>query len=146
MLNGSAIIVIVPAFREEAHVGDVVRTMPAFVDRILVVDDASDDRTGEKARGARVTVIRHASRRGVGAAITTGYRAALAMTTNDTDALVVMAGDGQIHPDDLEHVVSPIVRGRADYVKGDRFGDPHVRSRMGLPRWIGGQVFTRRAA
>ena len=54
-----------------------------------------------------------------------------------------MAGDGQMDPNELEAVALPIVTGAADYVKGDRFGDPTVRQSMGLPRWIGGQVFTR---
>jgi hypothetical protein len=54
-----------------------------------------------------------------------------------------MAGDGQMHPDDLEGVVHPIAHRRADYVKGDRFRVEGVRKAMGLPRWIGGQVFSR---
>ncbi len=147
MLARAAVVVVVPAFQEEAHVARVIETMPSFVDRIVVVDDGSDDATSERARGARghapVTLLRHAKRSGVGAAIVTGYREALARTSQDRDAIAVMAGDGQMHPDDLEGVVAPIVHGRADYVKGDRFGVSGVRSAMGTPRWIGGQVFSR---
>jgi glycosyltransferase involved in cell wall biosynthesis len=120
--------------------------MPAFVDLVLVVDDGSGDRTSEEARAvgdARVRVLRHPRRRGVGAAIATGYRAALAETTHPRDAIAVMAGDGQMDPDDLERVVAPIVKGEADYVKGDRFGARETRASMGLPRWVGGQVFSR---
>lgn len=146
MLSGRNVHVVVPAFREEAHVGRVVETMPSFVDRIFVVDDGSPDRTSERARAAgaapRVEVIRHAVRRGVGAAITTGYLAALRETTHPADALCVMAGDGQMAPEDLERVALPIVRGEADYVKGNRFGSAGVRRAMGLPRWFGGQVFS----
>lgn len=139
-------VVIVPAFREEAHVAGVIATMPAFVDAIVLVDDGSPDRTSEHARAIgdpRLHVERHPARRGVGAALTTGYRRALALTSRPTDAICVMAGDGQMDPDELESVALPIVRSVADYVKGDRFGDPTVRRSMGLPRWIGGQVFTR---
>ncbi|MBX3204413.1 MAG: glycosyltransferase family 2 protein [Labilithrix sp.] len=146
MLNERRVIVVVPAFQEEAHVGSVIATMPSFVDHVVVVDDASTDRTSAIAHGAgdrRVRVVRHPERRGVGAAIATGYAAALELTTRDDDAIAVMAGDGQMAPDDLERVVSPIVSGEADYVKGDRFGEPGVRRAMGLPRWIGGQVFSR---
>jgi glycosyltransferase involved in cell wall biosynthesis len=160
MLEGSLVVVIVPAFQEEEHVGRVVATMPAFVDHVVVVDDGSSDATSARAReasalslgareadagarGARVRVVRHAERRGVGAAIATGYREALALGGRPTDALCVMAGDGQMDPDELARVAGPIARGEADYVKGDRFGDPSVRSRMGLPRWVGGQVFSR---
>lgn len=137
---------VVPAFLEEAHVADVVSTMPSFVDAIVLVDDGSPDRTSERARAlgdGRLSIERHAVRRGVGAALTTGYRAALALTSGPTDALCVMAADGQMDPSDLEAVALPVVRGTVDYVKGDRFGDPGVRASMGLPRWIGGQVFTR---
>jgi hypothetical protein len=54
-----------------------------------------------------------------------------------------MAGDGQMAPSDLEAVALPVVRGLADYVKGDRFSDASARASMGSARWIGGQVFTR---
>lgn len=151
MIEGRRVTVVVPAFDEERLVGNVVRTMPAFVDRIVVIDDGSSDRTSERAREAgdpRVEVIRHVRRRGVGAAIATGYRAALdeREPTDATDAIAVMAGDGQMDPDDLRRVVLPIVTGEADYVKGDRFGDEATMRAMGLPRFIGGQVFSRLTA
>ena len=152
MIEGRRVIVVVPAFEEERLVGGVIRTMPSFVDRILVVDDGSGDRTSEEARAVgdrRVEVIRHARRRGVGAAIASGYRVAADERPNERepahphDAIAVMAGDGQMDPEDLRRVVLPIVRGEADYVKGDRFGDRATRAAMGLPRWFGGQVFSR---
>ena len=139
-------MVVVPAFHEELHVGRVIETMPRFVDDILVIDDGSADRTGAVALATgdeRVHVEPHPRPRGVGGALITGYRLALRRTSRPTDALCVMAGDGQMDPNDLERVALPIVRGEADYVKGDRFRDPTVRRSMGLPRWIGGQVFTR---
>jgi glycosyltransferase involved in cell wall biosynthesis len=148
MIAGRRVIVVVPAFDEERLVGGVVRTIPDFVDRVVVVDDGSADRTAGEARASgdpRVEVVRHPYRRGVGAAIATGYRAAIDEPVADghaTDAIAVMAGDGQMDPDDLRRVVLPIVRGEADYVKGDRFGDDSTRSAMGLPRWIGGHVFS----
>jgi glycosyltransferase involved in cell wall biosynthesis len=146
MLSNRIVVVVVPAFQEEAHIGAVLRTMPIFVDHIVVVDDASTDRTSEVARtlgDPRVQLLRHDRRSGVGAAIASGYKAALAVTTHPDDAIAVMAGDGQMSPDDLELVALPILTGAADYVKGDRFGEPGVRGTMGFPRWLGGQVFSR---
>lgn len=146
MLHHRTVSVVVPAFQEEAHIGRVLETMPAFVDHVLVVDDGSADRTGEIARAAadaRVRVLRHAVRSGVGKAIATGYLAALELSAHPDDAVAVMAGDAQMDPGDLARVVTPIVSGEADYVKGTRFGEPGVRSTMGLPRWFGGQVFSR---
>lgn len=145
MLQHRKVIVVVPAYCEESHVAKVVRSMPAFVDRIIVVDDGSPDATSARARDVgdpRLEVIRHEVRSGVGAAITTGYRAALGHTRTDEDAIAVMAGDGQMDPDDLATVVGPIVRGEAEYVKGDRFGEPGIRGTMGFSRWLGGQVFS----
>ncbi len=152
MLGGARVVVVVPAFREEAHVARVVSTMPAYVDRIVLVDDASTDRTvdvaeaAERSPGTTLDVVRHHRRRGVGAAIASGYRAALDEPGNENDAFCVMAGDGQMHPDDLEAVARPVVERRAAYVKGERFSAPGVREAMGLPRWIGGQVFSRLTA
>lgn len=149
MIASRRVVVVVPAYEEAALVGRVVATMPPFVDAVVVVDDGSSDGTSEEARrpgDPRVEVVRHARRRGVGAAIATGYRRALALTDDPQDVIAVMAGDGQMHPDDLAAVVLPVARGEADYVKGDRFSDPGVRRAMGLPRWIGGQVFSRLTA
>jgi glycosyltransferase involved in cell wall biosynthesis len=145
MLAGARVVVIVPCFDEEDRVGRVVETMPGFVDRIFVVDDGSRDSTAARAQiDPRVRLLRHAKRSGVGAALVTGYRAAIAESgENDHDAFCVMAGDGQMAPGDLEHVALPIVRGEADYVKGERFTTPGVRQSMGLPRFIGGRVFSR---
>jgi glycosyltransferase involved in cell wall biosynthesis len=146
VLLGSKVVVVVPAFCEEAHVAKVIATMPPFVDAVVLVDDGSPDGTGARAREVgdpRLVIERHPSRRGVGAALTTGYRRALALTSSPTDALCVMAGDGQMRADELVSVATPVVAGVADYVKGDRFRDPTVRRSMGLPRWTGGQAFTR---
>jgi glycosyltransferase involved in cell wall biosynthesis len=133
VLSGHRVAVVVPAFREEERIGRTIETMPAFVDSIVVVDDASDDATCEVVSALsdpRVELVRHSQNRGVGRAITTGYRRARQLSA---DVVAVMAGDGQMDPDDLAEVVAPILEGRADYVKGnrlrhDRAGDmPRVR-------------------
>jgi glycosyltransferase involved in cell wall biosynthesis len=106
------------------------------VDAVIVVDDASDDGTVEVALSTgdpRVVVERHARNRGVGAAIVTGYRRAAVTGGEGRDAFVVMAGDGQMDPRDLPAVVAPIARGRADYVKGDRFRSPATARAIGRP-------------
>lgn len=117
------VAVVVPCFNERERVGDVIRTIPGFVDRIYVVDDASTDGSDAVARAIAeerpgTRVIRHESNRGVGAAIGTGY---LACRDDAVDIAVVMAGDGQMDPDDLTHLLDPIIDGEADYVKGNRF-------------------------
>lgn len=146
MLEGARVIVVVPARDEAPRIAAVVRGMPSFVDRVIVVDDASVDDTAEVALAAhdpRVVVERHPARRGVGAAIVTGYRAALADPGSARDAIVVMAGDGQMDPADLPEVVGPIVRGDVDYVKGTRFSRALSAARvMPWSRLVGGLAFS----
>ena len=93
--------VVVPAYNEDALIGSTVEGIPAFVDRIIVVDDGSKDATAARAQNAdkRVEVISHEKNQGVGAAIVTGYKRAIA---NGVDVTAVMAADGQMDPDDLE--------------------------------------------
>jgi glycosyltransferase involved in cell wall biosynthesis len=139
------VVVVVPAWDEAPRIARVLRGIPARVDSIVVVDDASTDGTADAARAAgdaRVEVLQHASNRGVGAAIATGYRHALASPGGPRDAFVVMAGDGQMDPGDLPSLVGPIVLGEADYVKGDRFRSPDVRRTMPRARRIGGALFS----
>ncbi len=143
MWLASRVVVVVPAFDEAPRIARVLRSMPAWVDAVVVVDDRSHDGTAEAARAAhepRVTVLRHPENRGVGAAIVTGYRHVLSQPGGPRDVLAVMAGDGQMHPDDLPAVVDPVARGDADYVKGDRFQGDHASMPPG--RRLGGRVFS----
>jgi glycosyltransferase involved in cell wall biosynthesis len=115
------IAVVVPAFCEEKHVGTVVRTMPDFVDHILVVDDASPDGTADAARATgdpRVEVIVHERNKGVGGSIITGHRRAIEL---GADVCVVMAGDAQMDPAALPALLDPIVHDGYDFTKANRF-------------------------
>jgi glycosyltransferase involved in cell wall biosynthesis len=146
MLRDAKCVVVVPARNEEERIGRVLDTMPGFVDHIIVVDDASTDATGERvlerAGARRITLLRHARASGVGGAIVDGYREALRHGGAARDAFCVMAGDGQMSPDDLERVATPIVTGAADYVKGNRFTAPDIRSVMPRARYLAGRVFS----
>jgi glycosyltransferase involved in cell wall biosynthesis len=135
------VIVVVPAYLEAPRIARVLDTMPAFVDEVVVVDDASTDSTATIARAHGATVIRHETNRGVGAAIATGYRHALSREGSPDDAFVVMAGDGQMDPADLPALLAPIARREADYVKGNRFAHPE-RLAMPLARRVGGRMFS----
>jgi glycosyltransferase involved in cell wall biosynthesis len=142
MWRNAQIAVIIPAYNEAEHIGLVLRSLPAYIDRILVVDDGSQDATQQQAeavRDPRVRVIRHANNAGVGMALCTGYRQAFA---EGADVVAVMAGDGQMHPDDLVALLTPVVGGEADYAKGDRLSHPEVFRRMPFARWLGNQVLS----
>ncbi len=142
MYRDLAIAVVVPAFNERRAIAETVATIPGFVDRVVVVDDASTDGTAACAEAAahrrvdpgRVEVLRHPANRGVGGAIATGYRRALAL---GADVAVVMAGDGQMDPGDLPALLDPIAAGVADYVKGNRFLHPAIWTTMPPARIVG---------
>lgn len=206
MYRENTVAVVIPAYDEAGFVGDVIDTIPAFVDRIYPVDDCSTDGTWDEIRararrvneraessgafadgsGAllspddaepsasddladasstsstdptvaadsgepesvagdespgprRVVPLRHDENRGVGAAIKTGYRRARA---DGIDAVAVMAGDGQMDPDQLSRLLDPVVSGRADYAKGDRLATDEYTAEMSNWRLFGNALLT----
>jgi len=142
VLEGARIAVIVPAYNEAALLPRTLDAMPSFVDSIIVVDDASEDSTWQCLQSwqdPRLIAKRHDANRGVGAAIVTGYQAAF---EQGNDVAAVMAGDAQMHPDDLAPLVSAVVRGDADYAKGDRLAHPKARQLMPWTRWVGNHALS----
>src|SRR5438105_10911402 len=142
MLDGKRIGVVVPAHNEEQLIAATLQGMPEFVDRIFVVDDASTDATAERARGIddpRVEVIVHERNRGVGAAIVTGYKRALA---ERLDATAVMAGDNQMDPDELEGLALPVVSGELDYAKANRLFTGSAWELIPRNRYLGNAVLS----
>lgn len=171
MLHTKTVAVVVPAYNEETQIALVIESMPAFVDRIIIVNDCSPDCTSEVVRGLiasdafpkqrignildsvkpnrynrasmvvqqlqqeeiakyvpsqvfnsdeehdRIILIDHLENGGVGAAIARGYKWA---KDHGIDCTAVMAGDGQMDPDELEDICRPVVEEGVDYVKGNR--------------------------
>jgi glycosyltransferase involved in cell wall biosynthesis len=136
--------VIVPACNEEKLIGKVLETVPTFIDHIIVVDDASSDRTGEvvKARqeeDSRILYLRHPRNEGVGGAIATGYKWA---RDNEISISVVMAGDAQMDPGDLPKLLDPVVDGEVDYSKGNRLFTGRAWSVIPKTRYLGNAVLS----
>ena len=132
MLEGYRINVVVPARNEAQHIEEVISTIPEFVDRIIVVDDGSKDGTGELCKD--VELIRLEGE-GVGAAIDAGHQR-LIETDEGVFISCVMAGDGQMDPNDLEGLCRKAIAG-AHYVKGDRSRHPDGLRNMPIRRRIG---------
>ncbi len=147
MFEGRRVTVVVPAYNEEKLIGRVLDTMPALVDRIIVVDDASRDGTAAVVEAARerqperVLLLKLARNAGVGGAIVAGYEAAL--EENDDGALVaVMAGDAQMDPADLPRLLLPLARGQADYTKGNRLFTGEAWRIIPRYRYLGNAVLS----
>ncbi|MCU4974114.1 glycosyltransferase family 2 protein [Halobacteria archaeon AArc-m2/3/4] len=184
MYEEHTVAVVVPAYNEEGFVGDVIETMPAFVDRVYAIDDCStDDTWAEIVRhatvssgvpdavagdgdgdgytdtgtdsqdhdlpsesgavadggattqaGPTVVPIQNEENRGVGGTIKHGYERALA---DGMDVTAVMAGDGQMDPDQLDRLLDPIVDGTADYAKGNRLSGQEYVEEMSSFRLFG---------
>jgi glycosyltransferase involved in cell wall biosynthesis len=141
VLFGQRITVVIPCYREAKLIRQTLSRIPPWVDHICAVDDGSHDETAETIRQGtdpRVQLVVHPHNLGVGAAITSGYRHALAQAS---ELLVVMAGDNQMDPEDLPNLLAPVAQGHADYVKGNRFIHPE-RRRMPLQRRLGGMILS----
>jgi glycosyltransferase involved in cell wall biosynthesis len=144
MLAGKRVAVVVPAHNEEALLPETLAGIPHLVDRIYVVDDASQDATRERADAAaaadpRVVVLVHERNRGVGAAIVTGYQRAL---EERIDVTCVMAADNQMDPDDLEALVTPVARGEVDYAKANRLITGQAWTLIPRQRYLGNAVLS----
>jgi glycosyltransferase involved in cell wall biosynthesis len=142
MIDGKTVAVVVPAHDEEELIGTTLSGIPAFVDRIYVVDDGSRDATSERARAvgdARVEVVAHARNLGVGAAIVSGYRRALA---DAIDVVCVMAADNQMDSDDLETLALPVARGELDYAKANRLFTGQAWDLIPRTRYLGNAVLS----
>lgn len=131
MYKGAVVAAVVPAYKEEKMIARVIRTMPDFVDHIVVVDDCSPDDTSGAARAVgdpRLTLIRHEVNQGVGGAIITAHRAAMDL---GADVNVVMAGDAQMDPDHLPALLDRVTDGGYGFAKANRFYAPE--SFQGMP-------------
>ena len=185
MLEGKTVAVVVPAYNEGSQIHLVIESMPEFVDRIVIINDKSEDNTSRKVSSffqtkhnetdlriesnlthkleqtlyntadrvvheenirevefftkgnivnscditERIILIDHLENSGVGAAIATGYKWC---KDHDIDCTAVMAGDGQMDPDELGSICAPVINENIDYVKGNRL--THSSAWLLVPR------------
>lgn len=137
------IAVVIPCYRVRRHVLDVISRIDATVGRIYVVDDACPEKSGELVTHSlsdpRIRVLRHEHNGGVGAAVVTGYEAALA---DGAQIVVKIDGDGQMDPAQMSRLVAPIAAGAADYTKGNRFYDFALLEEMPRVRLFGNALLS----
>lgn len=144
MFEGEKVGVVVPAYNEEKLISGTLEGIPDYVDTVIVVDDASSDKTGEKTRSAakkdeRILLIQHGKNMGVGQALITGYQHAL---QENCSLIAVMAGDNQMDPKYLPKLLKPLTEDKADYTKGNRLIGAHSREGMPKFRLLGNSILS----
>ncbi len=133
MISGSVILVVIPTYFAEKTIDRVLTGIPEFVDKVIVVDDCSQDNTSNIVRNfqqndPRVMLLRHEQNQGVGGAIQSGYRLAL---EQNAEVVVKMDSDGQMDSTFMYQLINPILSGESDYTKGNRF--LHEKELMKMP-------------
>ena len=128
------VTIIVPAFNEEDLIGATLQGIPNWVDKIIVIDDASTDNTyniieTEMIANPRILAIHHNKNRGVGGAIKSGFAEFI---NSNSDIMVIMAGDNQMDPNYLEVLIDPIINKKADITKGNRLNKEYWK---GMSKW-----------
>ena len=144
MYKNKTLCAVVPCFNEETQIRSVIETIPECVDIVVTVDDKSTDSTVKilkelRDEDKRIVLIAHEQNQGVGGAIASGYKWA---RDNDMDMAVVMAGDGQMNPDDLPALLDPIVNDHADYSKGNRLFTGQAFQKIPTIRYLGNGVLS----
>ncbi len=143
MYKEQSVAVVVPAFNEELLLPETIAGIPEYVDKIIVIDDCSSDKTYEliseiAKQDPKLIIIRHESNKGLGQSLIDGYVKSL---DENIDITAVMAGDNQMHPDDLPALLDKIIDDDYDYVKGNRLLHQNIES-MPKHRFLGNSLLT----
>ncbi len=142
MYKGIRVAAVVPAHNEEKLIAKTITMMPAFVDFIVVIDDASADNTAKRALETgdpRLSLLEHERNTGVGGAIIDGHRRALEL---GADVNVVMAGDAQMDPAYLPQLLDPIANHGYGFTKANRFYSRKALTGMPVVRMLGNIVLS----
>ena len=144
MYKNKSIAVVIPCYNEETQIGNVIESMPDYVDKMIIIDDCSIDNTIDVVntyieKNPTAFLIKHQINQGVGGTIATGYKWA---RDKGFDIAVIMAGDGQMDPNDLSAILKPVVNGEADYSKGNRLFTGEAYKKIPKIRYFGNSVLS----
>jgi glycosyltransferase involved in cell wall biosynthesis len=140
--HGLRIAVVVPCYNVEQYLAPFVQTIPDYVHDLILVDDASLDDTGkiiDQLADKRTIALHLPENCGVGGAVMAGFAKASAL---GADVIVKMDGDGQMDPGYLPLLIEPLLIGKADYAKGNRFSSALSLAEMPMARRLGNAVLS----
>ncbi len=137
------IAVVIPCFKVRQHVLQVIESIPSGISKIYCVDDCCPENSGdfikENSSDERIKILRHEKNQGVGGAVITGYRQA---QEDGCEVVVKIDGDGQMDPSLIDQFIDPILKGEADYTKGNRFYTVEGISGMPFVRLFGNAILS----
>ena len=144
MYKSKNICVIIPVHNEESQISKVVNSIPSYVDKIVVVDDCSDDNSVTVVEqiiknDKRIILLKHENNKGCGGAISTGN---IWASSKDFDIVVRMDGDGQMDPNELTTLLDPIIDDGVDFTKGNRFLSGNAYNNMPKIRFYGNAILS----
>ena len=140
------VVAIIPAYNEEVALGTVILRTFQYVDKVIVVDDGSSDKTKEVADLAGAEIISHITNLGKGQGLKSGFEAVKSL--NDSiensdeayDIIVTIDGDGQNNPDEIPDLILPIQKGSADFVNGSRYLEGYKEDDTPAYRRVGQKI------
>jgi len=141
-INYQKTAVIIPCYKVSRHIEKVIKSIPAKIGHIIVVDDACTDNSGKiaaKIKRKNLHIIYREKNRGVGAAMVTGFEKALQLKL---DIVVKIDGDGQMDTSQIDEFINPIANNKADYVKGNRFESIESIRKMPIIRLFGNSLLS----
>ncbi len=144
MYKGKSVSVVIPCYNEEKQITGVIKAIPEFIDKIVVIDDKSRDKTVEillklKDANGKIVLIEHEKNKGVGGAMASGYKWS---RDNGIDVAIRMDGDGQMDPAHLLLLIDPVVSGEVDYTKTNRLLSGSAFSKMPAGRYFGNAMLS----
>jgi glycosyltransferase involved in cell wall biosynthesis len=144
MYKDKSVSVIIPCFNEENQIASVIETIPAFVDKIVVIDDNSKDKTLEilkklQTSNDKIILIENKKNQGVGGSMASGYKWS---RDNNIDLAVRMDGDGQMDPAHLPLLLDPVASGEVDYTKTNRLLSGNAFNKIPFSRYFGNAILS----
>lgn len=140
-MKRSKVVVVMPAYNAEKTIEKTYRDIPkGFVDKVIVVDDASKDNTVEISRKLGLKVVVHRKNKGYGGNQKTCYKEAL---KDHADIVVMLHPDYQYDSTKIPELIKPISEGRKDFMLGSRMlGDGALKGGMPLWKFFGNKILT----
>jgi glycosyltransferase involved in cell wall biosynthesis len=138
-IKNHSITVVIPCYKVEKQIQKVVAEIPDYITSIILVDDASPDKTGEildqlSKENSKVTVLHHSKNQGVGGAMISGFEEAI---KQKQDIVIKMDGDGQMDTAYFDKMLKAVVEDNYHFAKGNRFFDRKMLRKMPAIRRMG---------